>query len=49
MTKHFDRVDASMRAGLLKKRVEQAINEFGQAVSDEEKRQVLMDVLQTMF
>ena len=49
VTKHFDRVDASMRAGLLKKRVEQAINEFGQAVSDEEKRQVLMDVLQTMF
>ena len=49
VTKHFDRVEASMRAGLLKNRVAQAINEFGQAVSDEEKRQILMDILQTMF
>ena len=49
VTKHFGQVETSTRAELLKNRVSQAINEFGQSVSDEEKRQVLMDVLQTMF
>ena len=49
VTKHFSQVESSMRAKLLQNRVAQVINEFGQAVSDEEKRQVLMDILQTMF
>ena len=49
VTKHFGQVETSMRAKLLQNRVTQAISEFGQAISDEEKRQVLMDILQTLF
>ena len=44
----FDSVECSPRANLLKNQIVSSLDEMGQAVSADEKRQVLFDVLKEM-
>ena len=48
MTKRFDKVETSKRGKLLYNAIESAISGMGQAVSEQEKRQILMDVLREL-
>ena len=47
-TKSFDRVECSKRAGLLYNRISNTIKEMGQSISPQEKRQILMDILEEL-
>ncbi|MDD4508175.1 MAG: hypothetical protein PHN26_04480, partial [Eubacteriaceae bacterium] len=44
----FQRVNYSKRAELLKNEVEQAVEDMGSSISDNEKRQVIMDILEQL-
>ena len=44
----FDKVETSKRGKLLYNAIESAITGMGQAISEQEKRQVLMDVLREL-
>ena len=46
--KRFDKVDTSNRAELLLNKITADLDSFGQAVSEAEKRQILMDVLKKL-
>lgn len=48
VTKRFDKVETSKRGKLLYNAIESAITGMGQAVSEQEKRQILMDVLREL-
>jgi len=48
VTKRFDKVETSKRGKLLYNAIESAISGMGQAVSEQEKRQILMDVLREL-
>ena len=48
VAKYFEKVDESPRAKLLFNKVTDALDTMGKSMSDAEKRQVLMDVLQKM-
>lgn len=47
-TLSFDNVECSPRAKLLKNQIVSSLDEMGQSVSADEKRQVLFDVLKEM-
>lgn len=46
--KSFDKVEYSKRAKLLYRDITGAIEEMGQSISEQEKRQILMDILQSL-
>ena len=46
--KSFDKVEYSKRARLLYQDITASIDEMGQAISEQEKRQILMDILQSL-
>jgi len=46
--KSFERVDYSRKAILLKNEIETALEEMGQAISEQEKRQVLIELLEKL-
>ena len=48
-TKRFDRVEYSRRGKLLMNQVKSAVDSMGRSISDQEKRQVLMEVLKQLF
>ncbi len=48
VTKYFEKVSESVRAKLLFNKVTDALETMGKSMSEAEKRQVLMDVLQKM-
>lgn len=48
-TKRFDRVEYSQRGKLLMNQVKSAVDSMGRSISDQEKRQVLMEVLKQLF
>lgn len=48
VTKRFDKVETSKRGKLLYNAIESAITGMGQAISEQEKRQILMDVLREL-
>ena len=48
VTKRFASVTPTARSMILKKRVEAALKEMGQAITEQEKRQVLMEVLRDL-
>ena len=48
VTKRFASVTPTARSMILKKRVEAALKEMGQAITEQEKRQVLMEVLKDL-
>lgn len=49
VTKRFDKVETNRKRGkLLYNAIESAISGMGQAVSEQEKRQILMDVLREL-
>ena len=48
MVKRFERVSTSNRGKLLQNKIVADIDSFGQALTDAEKRQILMDVLKKL-
>lgn len=48
VTKRFDRVEYSRRAKLLYNQINNSLIQMGQAVSEQEKRQVLIEILQDL-
>ena len=48
VTKRFDRIDVTTRANLLRRRIVSVLGEMGQAISEQEKRQILVDVLKEL-
>lgn len=48
ITKRFERIDVTTRANLLRRRIISVIGEMGQAISEQEKRQILVDVLKEL-
>ena len=46
--KTFDKVECSSMAKLLKNEISNSLDEMGQAISTNEKRQVLLDILETL-
>ena len=49
ITKRFDRVEYTRRGELLMNQVKSAVNSMGRSISEQEKRQVLMEVLKQLF
>lgn len=49
VTKRFDKTDETGRGKLLKRALTSQLDSMGQAVSQQEKRQILMDILEKMF
>ena len=49
VTKRFDHIDISPRAGLLLNTILEEIESMGRSISEQEKRQVLMEVLKNML
>lgn len=49
VTKRFDRVEYSNRGKLLMNQVRSALDAMGRSISEQEKRQVLMEVLEQLF
>jgi len=49
LTKNFTRIEYGSLANLLKNEISTALEEMGQSISDEEKRQVLLEILENMF
>ncbi|KNZ41732.1 hypothetical protein AKG39_10375 [Acetobacterium bakii] len=49
LMKNFTRIEYSPRGKLLKNDINSALEEMGQSISDEEKRQVLLEILENMF
>ncbi len=47
-TRRFDRVESSNRGKLLKNAIVAQLDSMGQAISEQEKRQILMDILKDM-
>ena len=47
-TKRFEKVETSGRAKLLYNKIISELDSFGQAVTEAEKRQILMDVLKKL-
>jgi len=47
--KRFSRIEASSRAKILKNEISTAIEDMGQAITEEEKRQILLEILETMI
>jgi hypothetical protein len=47
-TKRFERVDTSSRGKLLLNKIIADLDSFGQAISEAEKRQIIMDVLKKL-
>ena len=48
VVKRFERVSTSNRGKLLQNKIVADIDSFGQALTDAEKRQILMDVLKKL-
>lgn len=48
MTKRFDKVDVSARGKLLYNQITAAIDSMGHSISEQEKRQILMEVLKNL-
>lgn len=48
VVKSFEKIDYSRKAVLLKNEIETAIDEMGQAISEQEKRQVLIEILEKL-
>lgn len=48
VTKRFDRVDRSRRSNLLFNQISSALKAMGQSISEQEKRQVIMEILQKL-
>jgi len=48
VTKRFDRVDRSRRSNLLYNQISSALKAMGQSISEQEKRQVIMEILQKL-
>ena len=48
VTKRFDRINVTTRANLLRRRIVSVMGEMGQAISEQEKRQILVDVLKDL-
>jgi hypothetical protein len=44
----FDRVERSKRSEVLYRRIDSAIKEMGHSISPQEKRQVLMEILEKL-
>lgn len=49
ITKNFDHVDRSRRSQLLYNQITAAISSMGTSITEQEKRQVLMEILQKLF
>ena len=47
-TKSFERIEATKRGKLLYNQITQALDSMGHAISEQEKRQILMDVLKNL-
>ena len=47
-TKRFDRVDISKRGKLLYNQISSSIDSMGQSISEQEKRQILMEILKKL-
>lgn len=48
LVKHFEKTEIGNRAKLLKNDIESSIDEMGYSISEQEKRQVIMDVLRQL-
>lgn len=48
VTKRFNRVETTPRGQLLRNMIEDALSGMGQAISEQEKRQILMDALKKL-
>lgn len=48
ITKRFDRVDRGKRSNLLFNQITSALKAMGQSISEQEKRQVIMEILQKL-
>lgn len=48
VTKRFNRVETTPRGYLLRNMIEDALSGMGQAISEQEKRQILMDALKEL-
>ena len=48
IVKTFEKIECSRKAALLKNDIETSLDEMGQAISEQEKRQVLMEILQKL-
>lgn len=48
ITKTFEKIDYSRRAVLLKNEIETALEEMGHSISEQEKRQVLIEILEKL-
>ena len=48
-TKRFDRVSCSRRGQLLMNQIKSSLDAMGRSISEQEKRQVLMEVLKNLF
>ena len=48
VTKRFNRVETTPRGHLLRNMIEDALSGMGQAISEQEKRQILMDALKEL-
>ncbi|MDO4746567.1 MAG: restriction endonuclease subunit S, partial [Bacillota bacterium] len=48
VTKRFDKVDRSKRSNLLFNQISSALKAMGQSISEQEKRQVIMEILQKL-
>ena len=48
VVKSFEKIDYSRKAVLLKNEIETAIDEMAQAISEQEKRQVLIEILEKL-
>jgi Ca2+-binding EF-hand superfamily protein len=48
VTKRFDRVDETGRGKLLYNQVTAAIESMGRSISDQEKRQILIEILKDL-
>ena len=48
MKKRFKKVDSTKRGQLLRNQISSAVDAMGQSISDQEKRQILMEILKGM-
>ena len=48
MQRMFDRIERSKRSDVLYRKIESAIRDMGNSVSPQEKRQVLMEILEKL-
>ena len=48
ITKSFERIETTKRGKLLYNQIEHSLQAMGQAITEQEKRQILMDVLKEL-